>query len=121
MRKRVYHILNECLQNVKHHAADDSATKIEVTENSIHTSNTIHNNDVNRVKEMLDKVNRLDRDELDELYKQTLVIGKFSEQGTAGLGFIEMARKSGVRLNYQFNRVDDKYSIFDLSITLKEY
>ena len=39
------------------------------------------------------------------------------EKGGAGLGIIDLARKSGNKLNYEFNKVSNEYSFFCLTIT----
>jgi hypothetical protein len=48
--------------------------------------------------------------------------GKFSEIGGAGIGLIDMARKSGNKLDYEFKPIDNRISFFSLvvRITIKE-
>jgi len=43
-----------------------------------------------------------------------LLHGKISNKGGAGLGLIDMARKSGNKLLYAFEKVDEKFSYFYL-------
>ncbi|MFN8208872.1 MAG: DUF6272 family protein [Bacteroidales bacterium] len=38
--------------------------------------------------------------------------GRLSEKGGAGLGFIDIARKTGRKLSYEFLRMDEKTSFF---------
>jgi hypothetical protein len=44
--------------------------------------------------------------------------GTLSSKGTAGLGMIDIARKSGNKLEYQFLPIDDKNSFFCLTIKI---
>ncbi|MBU0764331.1 MAG: SiaB family protein kinase, partial [Bacteroidetes bacterium] len=43
-----------------------------------------------------------------------------SDKGGAGLGLVEMARKSGQKLKFAFEKVDDECSYFYLQINLKK-
>jgi len=60
------------------------------------------------------QVNQLDSENLKNYYRQILRNGKFTEEGGAGLGLIEMARKSGNRLTFSFKPVNENYSYFYL-------
>ncbi len=130
-RKRLYNILVECLQNIVHHSADiaddveelrNLATVVMVTSEgdmySVQTGNTILNRNAEKLKDMIEEINALTPEELRESYKQTLDNAQFTSKGTAGLGFIDIARKSGQKLNYEFRRINDLYSIFTFSINV---
>jgi hypothetical protein len=66
----------------------------------------------------LEEVNNLSPDELKEYYRQSLSETEFTEKGGAGLGIIEMARKSGHKLKYEFTKINNEYSFFSLTITI---
>jgi len=51
---------------------------------------------------------------------QILTNKKLSSRGGAGLGFVEMVRKSGEKLDYYFDKLDDKRSFFYLQIKIKD-
>jgi len=85
----------------------------------ISTSNVVENNKVGIVKGRLDSVNKLDEKELKELYLNILKNKEFSEKGGAGLGFIEMIRKSKEKLDFNFERVNDELSIFHFQLKIK--
>ncbi len=78
----------------------------------------MHLIDVNDLKKRLDKVNKLDIKEIKDLYRQILDTSEFSKKGGAGLGLIEMAIKTGNRLDYDFVPVDKNFSYFILSKTV---
>jgi hypothetical protein len=41
-------------------------------------------------------------------------------KGGGGLGMIDIARKTGQKLNFDFAPVDDKYSFFSLNIKISQ-
>ncbi len=131
-KKKFFLILIECLQNVYHHQVSISKEQIDlntamtgfvIKRNNINTYNIITGNylrtsEIENLKIKLDKVNALSPDALRNFYQQTLAGNEFSEKGGAGLGIIELARKSGNKLIYEFTTVNNEYSFFSLSITI---
>jgi hypothetical protein len=83
-----------------------------ITGNFIPTKNTFN------LKEKIEEVNNTDKDGLRLLYKETLSNGEFSDKGTAGLGLIQLARKTGEKLNYKFDKVNSQYSYFTFQIKI---
>jgi len=47
----------------------------------------------------LDEINNLQTDEIRNVYRQMLSNAQFSDKGGAGLGLIEMAKKTGNKLD----------------------
>jgi hypothetical protein len=63
----------------------------------------------------LDEINSLDKDGLKSLYKEIIKSSSgLTDKGGAGLGFVDMARKSGQKLVYKFQDIDDQTSFFSL-------
>ena len=132
IKKKVYNILVECLQNLYHHLDDDDfKTKIneksalfmirkEEGEYSIMTGNFIASENVDMMKTRLDRINEMDKDELKVYYKEVLNNGEMSAKGGGGLGMIDIARKSGKKLEYNFAPIDDSYSFFSLNIKVAQ-
>ena len=132
IKKKVYNILVECLQNLYHHLDDDDyKTKINEKsalfmirkvdgEYSIMTGNFISTENVETMKRRLDTINEMDQDELKVYYKEVLNNGEMSDKGGGGLGMIDIARKSGKKLEYNFNPIDDNYSFFSLNIKVAQ-
>jgi len=82
--------------------------------------NLIENPKVKYVKTKLNNVNNLTNEELNKLYRKILTNNEFTDEGGAGLGFIEMARKTRHKLEFEFVKIDEKYSYFYLIIKVKE-
>jgi hypothetical protein len=133
IKKKVYNVLVECLQNLYHHmdevdwvGPNDKARaaifmigRVDNAYNII-TGNYIKGDNVNGLKSRLDEINKLDKEQLKEYYKQVLNNGEMSQKGGGGLGMIDIARKSGQKLNYSFLPVDDKYQFFSLNIKIAQ-
>ena len=64
----------------------------------------------------IDEVNAMSSEELKSKYRETLDHGQVSAKGGAGLGIIDIARKSGNKLEYDFKQVNEKYCFFSLSV-----
>lgn len=132
VKKKVYNILVECLQNLYHHT--DTIETSEKTNNKsgifliartnnngykIITGNYIFNEHIAPLKAKIDKVNSLDPDALKEFYKETLNNGVMSEKGGGGLGMIDIARKSKNKLEYEFKPQNDEVSFFTLKVKVE--
>jgi hypothetical protein len=48
-----------------------------------------------------------------------LANNEFSDKNTAGLGLMEIARKSNFPLKYEFEKINDTYSYFNFEIQLE--
>jgi hypothetical protein len=87
---------------------------------SLTTGNLILNDKVAPLKEKLDTINSYDKAGLKELFKKALVEQSIDSEGTGNMGLIDMARKSGNKLLYQFDKVNDLYSYYMLTIKVEE-
>jgi hypothetical protein len=132
VKRKVYNVLVECLQNLYHHRDEmqkigfekESAAIFMIGRNessyNIVTGNYIHSDRVSDLKSRLDQVNVLDKDGLKMLYKEVLNNEERSEKGGGGLGIIDIARKSNQKLVYDFLDVDNQYSFFSLYIKIPQ-
>ena len=87
----------------------------------ISSSNTIEVGNTLSLEEKLVYLNTLTQQGIKEYYKETITNGQFSQQGGAGLGLIEMAKISGNKIEYAFQQVNEKYTLFNLKITVDEF
>jgi hypothetical protein len=131
-RKRVFSVLVECLQNIYHHL-DDNPTQADFEAHNrsavvliskvnnqflIRTGNCINIPKIMELKERLDTINAMDQDGLREMYQTSLSEAAMSPKATAGLGMIDIARKSGNKLDYEFLEIDSKMGFFCLNILI---
>jgi hypothetical protein len=82
------------------------------------TGNVLPAAGINDLKSKLDEINNLQTDEIRNVYRQMLSTSEFSSKGGAGLGLIEMAKKTGNKLDYDFVPIDKDYAYFILSKTV---
>lgn len=132
-RKRIFNVLVECFQNLYHHIdsvklgenpddVEKSAliiVKYTGEKFIIRTGNYIYNSDIPELEKKLSKVNELNTEELKTLYQSKLKGEERSKKGTAGLGFIDIARKSRGKLDYEFLKIDSNSSFFCLNVIIE--
>lgn len=134
-KKKVFNVLVECLQNLYHHIDIDDT---ESTRNSglieaksalfmiarqdesfyIKTGNYLEKKDAVSLQQRLDSINGMSKEELKSYYQEVLSDGTVSSKGTAGLGMIDIARKSGNKLEYEFVEVNDDIRFFCLNVKI---
>ena len=128
VQRKVFHVMVECLQNISKHAdsiegEEEKRGIVMVShgkdEYNIITGNVIKNEKIPALKESLETVNNLDKEDLSALYKKQMREGRLSDKGGAGLGLIDIAKKTGSRLSYQFKELNDNISFFILTSTIK--
>jgi uncharacterized protein YfkK (UPF0435 family) len=131
-RKKLYNVLVESLQNLYHHIEEthegineDLDPKFGILavqkENDLYkvsTGNFINSNKIKFLKEKIDKINSLSRDELKDMYKFILNHQKLSAKGGGGLGLVDIARKTGHKLEYAFYNYNGNYYFFNLTIKI---
>jgi hypothetical protein len=130
LRKRVFSILVEILENVaKYSPGREPEEKfgmpvalisMEDKVYSLSTGNLILNDDVPRLKEKLDIINSYDKEGLKELFMKSLLVHTDKDDSTGNMGLIDMARKSGSKLYYRFDRINDLYSYYTLTVKVEE-
>ncbi len=119
-QKRVYFVMVESLQNITRHqdvSQSQNNQALFVVQNKdgkygMASGNVIENLHIESLQQKLDKINSLDADALKAYYKDVLENSGLSEKGGAGLGLIEIARRSGSKLYYSFKNISDKLSYF---------
>jgi hypothetical protein len=87
---------------------------------NIITGNYILNENIHGLKSRLDDVNALSKEQLKDYYKSVLNNGEMSLKGGGGLGMIDIARKTGEKLEYNFLEIDNKVSFFTLIIKVTQ-
>ena len=131
IRRHLYHVLVECLQNINRHAEifdlDNSdyypgrgALMVSKSEKyyRVITANLILEPYIENMKNFLKEINLLSVEKLNEKYKQQLKKGKLSSKGGAGLGFIDIRRKTKNKMEFSFIKNDTKTSVFLFNVTI---
>ncbi|MEW6467310.1 MAG: SiaB family protein kinase [Bacteroidota bacterium] len=124
-RARVFSIMVECMQNIrKYGAVNEAGSELkpgiilvcrDKNGYSIKTGNLIVNAEVGALKERLENITRLNKDELKVLHKKVLSETQLSEKSGAGLGLISMARKCD-GFSYKFQELNERVNFYSLDI-----
>jgi len=124
-RKRLFMFVLENLQNITRHGVTRSneITSLVVYSKTsegytVSTGNALRKGEVSSLRRNLKKINSLDPEKIREVYRTMLQDSTIGRKGGAGLGLMEMARKTGNKLDYDFFPIDDKFSYFILSKTI---
>jgi hypothetical protein len=130
--KKVYYLMVEGLQNITRHQYQENLNSpfhgalfiINRKEQaySITYGNWVSKEVKGRLEESLSSIVAKEPAELKEYYLDILNNSGFSTKGGAGLGLIDMARKSSGKLNFEFAPVDDGYFYYlNLNIALDKH
>lgn len=133
MRKRVYSLSVECLDNIlKHSDLNEENHELllnypprfiieKIAENYlIHTGNIVLNKNMKEIIIRLEKLNNLESSAINDLYIESLANAEISEKGGAGLGLIVMAKTTRQKIRYDFEKINDKFSYFAMQLNLKK-
>jgi hypothetical protein len=131
--RRVYAILVECLENISKHTLKDIQDNqfrqpfiiVKDSDDTIVISagNPIVHEKKDVIVRRLDKVNNMDKDELQLLHEKILnQETRISDNGAgAGLGFIFMKLKSKNHIEYSFTEITSEIYFFELKISVNKY
>lgn len=125
MNRKVSFLLVECFQNIIKHGEqikrdpnetilDDGMFTFRSEGDSyfINSINVVRKDQIEGLSQTVALINSKTREELKEMYRAQLVNNELSDKGGAGLGLIEIARKSGNRLEVEFEPLDGDYALF---------
>ncbi len=125
IKSKIYYIMGESLQNIaRHHTGSFHESSDKYSLFAIHkknlkyfitTGNLIEASDVSTLKQKIEKINSLGHEDLRDYSRTTRTTQALSEKGGAGLGLIEMAKRSGNKLVYNFKKISDEFSYFYLN------
>jgi hypothetical protein len=132
-KRRVINVMIECFQNLYHHI-ENAEVKEENIGNQksaliivryvegkfiVRTGNYVQKSHIESLKNRIDSINELNVDELRDLYRKKLLHESRTSKGTGGLGFIDIARKSEQKLEYEFINISERTSFFCLNVVIE--
>ncbi len=123
IQRRTGFLIAECFQNIVRHSETKAQegffhTRKNEDSFSIISGNTIENKNRDSLEKQLLEVNRLSEADLKRAYLDTLTNNQISNKGGAGLGLIEMARKTKNKLNYRFIPLQQELHYFYLQLLI---
>lgn len=123
--KRVFNILVECLQNIVNHGAEatgehETASLLLIGRHNgnlfINTGNKIENSKIDAFVQKVEEVNAFVHGDMREIYSVALGESKYSEKGGAGLGLLDIYKRSGNKLQYEIQPIDENLSFLSVHI-----
>jgi hypothetical protein len=128
IKRRVYHVMVETLQNMKRHSDEIAAESsmgsglfmIGRKDDSYYviTSNKVSIENKESLETALELINNSTPEDLRKMYLDQIKNGKLSSKGGAGLGLIDIARKTTGAHDYQFIPYDDDNYFFILKVEI---
>lgn len=131
---KTFSILVEQVQNIMHYSAEktilDTLDNIKISmgivavgyENNryfVSSGNMIRKEDQKRISSMIDAINRMNPDEKKQYYRDIRKkTNSDNKSKGAGLGFIEMARKSDSPVDFDFIDIDNDYCFFTIRLNI---
>lgn len=129
--KKMISVLIEALENISKHSEQAHCNgerssgfcpsiRISRSESEIEmeTRNPVKKGDIQTIRNRIDNINKQGSEELRSLYKSTITDGLFSPKGGAGLGFIEIAKTTGRKLEYTFENLSKDYSLYTFRVSM---
>lgn len=131
-KRKVFHVMVECLQNICKHASPHDIKQDHFKGSGVFivghndlcyfitSGNKINTESKNKIYQMLTRFNSLKEDEIKEEYKRLIKESRLSSKGGAGLGFIDIIKKTGNKINFHFEEIANQEFFFILQSTISK-
>jgi hypothetical protein len=127
IKNKTSFLIAECFQNTIRHREKDKKVanhkdyfQINAWDGGVVLSscNLVQEKFVEDLRKKITYINSLDPEELKKLHDEILSSEGFSSKGGAGLGLVDMARKSGLPLRYNFTSIESNVSQFFIALEI---
>jgi hypothetical protein len=132
VRKKVINVLVECIQNSYHYANQKDSEGDSESKNSsfivvsqtpvdfiVYTGNYVSPHEAEKLDTQLEAVNAMDESDLREYYIKNLNKDNYPQVGGAGLGLVDISRRSGNKIIYNFDEISDDSLLFSMQVKVK--
>jgi hypothetical protein len=130
-KRKASFLIAESFQNIIRHGVlkKDDITDYQYKKDFFHisvfedrfivsTTNVLENNKVKSLEDKIKRINSLNPEELKALQLEILTDTALSDKGGAGLGLIEMVRRSGLPMLYKVIQLTEGYSIIVMNLEM---
>ncbi|QTA80053.1 Uncharacterized protein dnl_23390 [Desulfonema limicola] len=127
---RVFYMVVEKAQNILRYSAE----KIEMGDETLSfgliavgkednsyfvlSGNLIHNDKVEKLRKKLTKIQEMSKEELKKIYKKQIRAVPVEGSQGSGIGLIDIARKAGRPIEFDFEKINDEISYFSIKTIL---
>ena len=122
IKNNLSYLMVEVFQNIVRYKKDEKS-KYEIfglrsIEDNLHifSSNVVDVSSYSLLKEKLQNINEKEPDDLKKLYLEILKAGVFGKKGGAGLGLLQMARRSSNPIQYDFSAINNDAKLFQYQL-----
>nr|WP_320120222.1 SiaB family protein kinase [uncultured Marinifilum sp.] len=128
--KKIFNILIELVQNLHHHGEVPPDLGVQYNKYGvlilrdegmqyrISVGNFIKIDGLKLIRDRIDQIKTLSSEETKSLYRIILNNEEFSEKGGGGLGIVDIARKSGNNMEYQFLEYNSDYLFLSIDVII---
>ena len=132
MVRKIFAIFVELAQNIQNHSMEKVLVDgletgvgiIVIREDEecymLTSGNNVTHENAEKIRLSCDYLNGLGADELKKIFKKQLRSERNKESKGAGIGMIEIKRKSRSPLNYEIQAVDDQVQFVSISVSLSK-
>jgi hypothetical protein len=126
VKKKVFNVLVECLQNISKNSmmieGEQSLLMIGKSDDDyeVYSGNVIAKNKKNELKQILNSIASFGKDELKRLYKLLMVNETLFSSNSIEVALIDIAKKTGNKIVYEFKDIDDQTCFFSLKTTISK-
>lgn len=130
LRNKLAFVMVEAYQNIIRHRVNDPLVTEQAAARSafivrsnkdvqsLVAINAVPNAVAEKISARIENINSYDKAALKKLFLEGLEENSISDKGGAGLGLIEMARRSGNPLGVKMLPLNERYSMFVLAVTI---
>jgi hypothetical protein len=123
VKRRLALVITESVQNIFRHGETTAfvgrcelVVLSEADGYAVISGNPVGKSRATQIAKKLDAINALSREGQRSLYRRILQHGDTSKTGGAGLGFVEMAKRSEKKVSFDFQEMSGDYCFFRLKV-----
>lgn len=117
LKSKTIYLIIEAFQNIIRYSLNTEVNNFfmmrKILSNIfISTANIVTDKKIIYLKDRIDDLNKMDSNALRNKYKEIIVNKQFSDAGGAGLGLVEISRKTKQKIDYYFEKIKNEDNIF---------
>ena len=128
IKKKVFHVMVECLQSIciRNKEKEFSRSSLIMigkvnADYVVYSGNVVSNTNVQKLKESLDAINQLSKEELKKKHYELLSTVAIEDLGDNSIGLIDIAKRSGNKLDFDFQKINEQNSYFVLKTSINSF
>ena len=124
--EQVQNVLNYSAEKLNKDEEDEKELRVgvvvigheETDDYFVYCGNQVYNQDISKIRNNIELIGDMNKDKLKTLYKERRRMDREPGSKGAGLGLIEMARRSAAPMQYSFEKIDEDFSFFSIKVVV---